>query len=222
VGVRQPTVLLVEDNEVNQAVAVAMLERQGYGVDVVTDGQAALDAVAGRPYDAVLMDCQMPVMDGYAAATELRRRESSSDHVPIIALIAHTLDNERDRCLAAGMDDFVAKPVRAAALAAALERHIAPPALDIARLRAAVGNDDLVAEIVELFLAQVATHLDTIARAVATNDADTITRTAHTVKGSAAIVGATAVARAAAELERGDLSAVERLRAAVERARATT
>jgi CheY-like chemotaxis protein len=191
VGVRQPTVLLVEDNEVNQAVAVALLQRQGYGVDVVADGQAALDAVAGKPYDAVLMDCQMPVMDGYAAATELRRRENGGDRLPIIALTAHTLDNERERCLAAGMDDFVAKPVSADALAAALERHIESPALDIAGLRAAVGSDDLVAEIVDLFLAQAAAHLDTIADAVATNDADTITRIAHTIKGSAATVGAT-------------------------------
>ena len=211
--------LLVEDNEVNQLVAVAMLEKQGYDVDVVGDGRAALDAVAGKPYDAVLMDCQMPVMDGYAAAAELRRRETGG-HLPIIALTAHTLDGERDRCLAAGMDDFVAKPVRAGALAAALERHIEPPALDTTGLRAAVGSDELVAQIVELFLAQAATHLEVIGRAIAANDADTLVRTAHTLKGSAATVGATAVSRAAAELERGDIAAVDRLAAALERTHA--
>jgi CheY-like chemotaxis protein len=213
-----PSVLLVEDNEVNQAVAVAMLEQQGYAVDVVGDGRAALDAVAGKPYDAVLMDCQLPVMDGYAATAELRRRENGTDHLPIIALTAHTFGGERDRCLAAGMDDFVAKPVRADALAAALERHIEPP-LDTARLLDAVGSEELVAQIVELFLAQAAAHVETIGRAIAENDADAVVRTAHTLKGSAATVGAAGVARAAAELERGDLDAADRLAAAVDRTR---
>ena len=218
--VSQPTVLLVEDNEVNQLVAVAMLEKHGYDVDVVGDGRAALDAVADRPYDAVLMDCQMPVMDGYTATAELRRRDHGGDRLPIIALTAHAFDGERERCLAAGMDDFVAKPVRADVLTAALERHIEPPPLDTARLLEAVGSDELVAQIVELFLAQAATHLDTIVRAIATGDADTITRTAHTLKGSAATVGATAVTRAAAALERGDLTAARRLATAVQRIRA--
>jgi two-component system sensor histidine kinase/response regulator len=213
----QATVLLVEDNEVNQLVAVAMLERHGYDVDVVGNGRAALDAVADRPYDAVLMDCQMPVMDGYTATAELRRRENGGDHLPIIALTAHALEGERERCLAAGMDDFVAKPVRADALAAALKRHIEPPPLDTARLREAVGSDELVAQIVDLFLAQAATHVETIVRAIAANDTDTITRTAHTLKGSAATVGATGVARAAAALERGDLTAARRVATAVER-----
>jgi CheY-like chemotaxis protein len=217
-----PSVLLVEDNEVNQLVAVAMLEKQGYDVDVVGDGRAALDAVADKPYDAVLMDGQMPVRDGYAATAELRRRENGGRHVPIIALTAHTFDGERERCLAAGMDDFVAKPVRADTLAAALERHIEPPVLDTARLLDAVGSEDLVAEIVALFLAQATTHLDTIEHAIATNDTDTLARTAHTLKGSAATVGATTIARAATELERGDLSAAGRLAAAVNRARAQT
>jgi CheY-like chemotaxis protein len=213
------SVLLVEDNEVNQVVAVAMLEQQGYAVDVVGDGRAALDAVAGKPYDAVLMDCQLPVMDGYAAAAELRRRENGTDHLPIIALTAHTFGGERDRCLAAGMDDFVAKPVRADALAAALERHIEPPPLDTARLLDAVGSEELVAQIVELFLKQAAAHVETIGRAIAANDADAVVRTAHTLKGSAATVGAAGVARAAAELERGDLDAADRLAAAVARTR---
>jgi CheY-like chemotaxis protein len=212
-------VLVVEDNEVNQLVAVAMLEKQGYDVDVVGDGRAALDAVADKPYDAILMDCQMPVMDGYAATAELRRREDGGERLPIIALTAHTFGGERERCLAAGMDDFVAKPVRAEALAAALERHIEPPAIDTTRLLDAVGSKELVAQIVDLFLAQAATHIETIERAIAANDTDALTRTAHTLKGSAATVGATAVARAAAELERGDLDAADRLAAAVERTR---
>jgi two-component system sensor histidine kinase/response regulator len=215
-----PSVLLVEDNEVNQLVAVAMLEKQGYDVDVVGDGRAAIDACADKPYDAVLMDCQMPVMDGYAATAELRRRENGGRRTPIIALTAHAFDGERERCLAAGMDDFVAKPVRAGALAAALERHIDPPALDTSRLYDAVGSHELVAEIVELFLAQAATHTEAIRRAISVNDVDALTRAAHTLKGSAATVGATAVADAAAELERGHHDALERLAAALERTHA--
>jgi CheY-like chemotaxis protein len=212
--------LLVEDNEINQAVAVAMLEREGYRVDVVADGRAALDAVAGAEYAAVLMDCQMPGMDGYQATAELRRRESGGEHLPIIALTAHALEGERERCLAAGMDDFLAKPVRADELSAALERHLDPPLVDpraADRLRDAVGSDQLVAQIFEMFLAQAAAHAATIVRAIADEDSEAAIRAAHTLKGSAATVGATAISRVAATIEHGDLGAAPQLVVAVER-----
>jgi CheY-like chemotaxis protein len=215
-----PTVLLVEDNEINQAVAVAMLEQQGYRVDVVPHGQAALDAVADASYAAVLMDCQMPVMDGYAAAAELRRREGEDEHLPIIALTAHAFDGERERCLAAGMDDFLAKPVRADELASALQRHVDPPLVDpraADRLRDAVGSEQLVAQIMEMFLVQAASHIETLRCAVTYEDTETAIRTAHSLKGSAMTVGATAIARVAAEVERGDFDAVPRLSECVER-----
>jgi two-component system sensor histidine kinase/response regulator len=217
--VETPTVLLVEDNEVNQEVAAAMLRRRGYRVDVVENGRDAVDAVARKPYDAVLMDCQMPVMDGYAATAELRRRENDGAHVPIIALTAHAVDGERERCLAAGMDDFLAKPVRSDELAAALERHLEPPVVDpdaARRLREAVGSEELAAQIVELFLAQAAAHVETIAQA---QDRGTVERVAHSLKGSAATVGAIGIALEAEALERGG-GDPDRLRAAFERTRA--
>jgi CheY-like chemotaxis protein len=213
------TVLLVEDNEINQVVAAAMLRRSGYRVDVAENGQDAVDAVARKCYDAVLMDCQMPVMDGYAATAEMRRRENGS-RVPIIALTAHALDGERERCLAAGMDDFLAKPVRADELAATLERHLEPPVIDplaTERLHDAVGSEELVSQIIEMFLDQASGHVAAIA--AAGGDPDTVERVAHTLKGSASTVGAIGIAREAEALERGG-GDPDRLRAAFERTRA--
>jgi len=120
------TVLVAEDNDVNQLVAVAMLEGLGYGADVAGDGRVALDLMAHRHYDAVLMDCQMPEMDGYAATAELRRREAGGRRTPVIALTAGARTEDRDRCLAAGMDDHLTKPLMPAALGEALRRWIGP------------------------------------------------------------------------------------------------
>jgi CheY-like chemotaxis protein len=103
-------VLVVEDNEVNQAVAVAILTRLGYRPEVVGDGQQAVELVTRRRYGLVLMDCQLPVLDGYQATAEIRRREGPTRHTPIVAMTAGVLE-DRERCLAAGMDDHIAKPV---------------------------------------------------------------------------------------------------------------
>ena len=110
--------LLAEDNVINQKVAVAMLSRAGYVVDVVNDGRAAVEAVAAHRYDAILMDCQMPVLDGYGATTAIRAQEGGGRHTPIIALTASARGEDRDRCLAAGMDSYLAKPVSKDALVA--------------------------------------------------------------------------------------------------------
>jgi PAS domain S-box-containing protein len=118
-------VLIVEDNEVNQRVAAALVERMGYVATVVGDGVAALEALDRHPYDVVLMDCQMPRMDGYEATAEIRRRQGEG-HTPIIAMTASAMASERDRCLAVGMDDHVPKPIRRDALEAALRRWAAP------------------------------------------------------------------------------------------------
>jgi len=120
-----PLVLVVEDSPVNRLVTVRVLERCGFRAHVVNDGQEALDALSMQAYDAVLMDCQMPELDGYEATRELRRREGDGRRTPVIAMTAHAMTGDRERCLASGMDDYIAKPVRSQALVAVLQRWIA-------------------------------------------------------------------------------------------------
>jgi signal transduction histidine kinase/CheY-like chemotaxis protein len=125
---RSPTaalILVVEDSPVNRLVTVRVLERCGFRTHVVNDGQEALDALSMQAYDAVLMDCQMPELDGYEATRELRRREGDGRRTPVIAMTAHAMTGDRERCLEAGMDDYIAKPVRSQALVAVLARWIA-------------------------------------------------------------------------------------------------
>jgi CheY-like chemotaxis protein len=120
-------VLVVEDSPVNRLVAVRVLERCGFRAHVVNDGREALQALSSQRYDAVLMDCQMPDIDGYEATRELRRRENGGRHTPVIAMTAHAMTGDRERCLEAGMDDYVAKPVRAQTLNDVLRRWIDAP-----------------------------------------------------------------------------------------------
>ncbi|MHB8771103.1 MAG: ATP-binding protein [Syntrophales bacterium] len=123
-AVHQGRILLVEDNVVNQTLGVAMLEKLGYRVDVANDGKEAVAAVRAREYGLVLMDCQMPVMDGFAATAEIRRLgESGCRRVPIIALTAHATPHDREQCLAAGMDGYLAKPYTMAQLDAVLAEY---------------------------------------------------------------------------------------------------
>jgi CheY-like chemotaxis protein len=108
--------LLAEDNLVNQKVALSMLTRAGYAVDVVPNGIAAVHAATSGAYDAILMDCQMPEMDGYQASVAIRAHEGRRRHTPIIAMTAGAREEDKHRCLAAGMDSFLAKPVAKTAL----------------------------------------------------------------------------------------------------------
>src|SRR5207244_1510890 len=117
-------ILLAEDNIVNQRVATRMLEKDGHRVRVVNNGLEALTALAEREFDMVFMDVQMPEMDGLEATAEIRTQEKrSGGRIPIIAMTAHAMNGDRERCLAAGMDDYISKPIRAKSLLEIAEKH---------------------------------------------------------------------------------------------------
>jgi len=124
-GNEKRRILIVEDNAVNQRVAVALLARAGYATEVAFNGREALAAIARIPFDLVLMDCQMPVMDGLEATRQLRQRETrTGEHLPVIAMTANAMEGDRERCLAAGMDDYVAKPILGKELYAKVARWL--------------------------------------------------------------------------------------------------
>jgi len=219
-------VLLAEDNIVNQEVAIAMLEKYGCRVQIAGDGYAVLAALAGKAYDLVLMDCQMPNLDGYAATAAIRTREQEQPgarRIPIIALTANAMEGDRERCLAAGMDDYLAKPLRTGELYAVLKRWHEPgptpsaepqPAaghmvdspldaksLDSIRALQREGAPDLLRKIAGLYLATVPGQMEQLFGAVKQGNADTAQRLAHGLKSSSANVGALALAASFKELE---------------------
>jgi CheY-like chemotaxis protein len=130
---KQPCILLAEDNIVNQKVAIRMLERLGYRVEVAANGIEALERLAIGSYVAVLMDCQMPLVDGYEATRRFRRAEPRGRRLPIIAMTANAMAGDRDRCLAVGMDDYISKPVTFENLTQTLARWIASPPTPVRR-----------------------------------------------------------------------------------------
>jgi CheY-like chemotaxis protein len=138
-GVR-PRVLVAEDNPVNQRVAVRMLERLGLGADVASDGHEAVQSYARQPYAAILMDCQMPELDGFEATAQIRAREGTGRRTPIVAMTASAMRGDRERCLEAGMDDYISKPITIESLSAVLERWLSltadEPDRDTGRARA--------------------------------------------------------------------------------------
>jgi two-component system CheB/CheR fusion protein len=117
-------ILLVEDIEVNQNLILQMLQHLGYQADAVSDGQQALDRLSEQTYDIVLMDCQMPVLDGYEATRQLRQREKTTDKTIVIGITAHAMVGDREKCLNAGMDDYISKPIRLKDLSALLQRWV--------------------------------------------------------------------------------------------------
>ena len=232
-GVR---VLVAEDNTVNQQVAVLMLQARGYQADVVSNGQEAVEALERVPYDIVLMDCQMPEMDGFEATRQIRQREGATRHTPIIALTAHALRGEREKCIVAGMDDYLAKPLTPDALYTTLRRWlprstrqpVAPApsqveeeeeervldyrVLENFRQLQIPGEPNLIHQLVDLYLADVPGRLATMRQAIAQQDATRLAQIAHALKGSSANIGARRVVRLCMELEKagkeGNLSGV--------------
>lgn len=123
---RKDQILVAEDNVVSQQFTLASLRKLGYNADVVTNGVEALNAVKIKHYDVILMDCEMPALDGYEATKEIRRQEKNGRHLWIIAMTAYAAVGDRDKCLKAGMDDYLSKPLRSEELRTALERGMAP------------------------------------------------------------------------------------------------
>ncbi|MCX8085783.1 MAG: PAS domain S-box protein [Rhodocyclaceae bacterium] len=213
-------ILLAEDNPTNQRVAQLHLHKLGYAVHVVENGQQALEAIEALPYALILMDCQMPVMDGFAATAAIRRREAESGrHVPIIAMTANAMEGDRERCLAAGMDDYLSKPFKPEALAATLARWLAPSAAPAATKTTAattaplrfdrkhltdfLGDDEaMIRELLAIYRDSTAALLDKLANALTQRDRSRIKALAHEAKGSSGNLGMVEMAQIAQTLER--------------------
>jgi CheY-like chemotaxis protein/HPt (histidine-containing phosphotransfer) domain-containing protein len=212
------SVLVVEDNRVNQLVVQSMLERLGCCARVVSDGALALEALRHARFDAILMDCQMPVMDGYTLTGRIRAREAGGARIPIIALTANALEGDRARCLAAGMDDYLSKPFRLSELAAVLARWLPQQeqpimeqshdlaSLDQNALKAireldAGGAAGLLEQVVALYLEASPPLLVQIEQGLASGNADSVRMAAHTLKSSSANLGAQGLAQMCATLE---------------------
>ncbi len=216
----QINILIAEDNLVNQQVLLNQLENLGYHADFVVNGEQALAMLSQQNYDIVLMDCQMPVIDGYTATQELRRREGSNRHTVVIALTANAMPEDREKCLASGMDDYISKPINLSLLNALLQRwtgsrveisgvegiiYTAEPSslpVNLTRLEEVTrGNKSRQQRLLEIFVENAQTDIQAIALAIPINDYSTLEQKAHRLKGSSANVGVTYISDLAAELE---------------------
>ena len=213
-------ILVVEDNSTNQMVAVRLLEGLGHSADVAFNGKEALLALEDHPYEIIFMDCQMPEMDGFEATAAIRRNQGEQGRTPIIAMTAHAMKGDRERCLSAGMDDYISKPIKRDDLAAVIERRITgstpieasghdEPSRSTGEVvfdRSALlelldGDAEFVIEIIGDFLKDCAERLPAIARAVDEKDFLFVQQNAHTIKGSAASVRANSISSIAARME---------------------
>jgi CheY-like chemotaxis protein/HPt (histidine-containing phosphotransfer) domain-containing protein len=227
-GGNRGRILLVEDNLINQQVALGILQIQGYSVTVVNNGREALDAHGqGGAFDLVLMDCHMPEMDGFEATKEIRNRERSSpgQRVPIVALTANAMAQDRENCLNAGMDDHLSKPFSILTMQEMLARWMphgpapaqaAAPAAPASGKAAEVldrqvldqlgklltnGKPELLARAINLYLVESPKLMQKLKLAAGAGDAPEIARAAHSLKSSSANMGATAFSRYCADIE---------------------
>ena len=218
-------VLVAEDNTVNQRIVLKMLKKLGYRADVAGNGAEAIRAVQKVPYDVVLMDCQMPEVDGFEATRGIREREKEEPlgkgHLPIIAMTALALKGDRERCLEAGMDDYLVKPVKVETLNETLNRWIpaevegGSPGQQDVRTNAVLdgdllrswrtltqeGKEDFLSEVIDLFIDNSSSLLMGLAQAIERRDSQRIQALAHKLKGSCAHLGALAMVDLCAELE---------------------
>ncbi len=186
-------VLVVEDNSVNQKVALLQLQKLGYEADAVGNGIEAIAALARIPYNLILMDCQMPEMDGFAATAEIRRREGPMQHVPIIAMTASAMASDREKCLGAGMDDYISKPIKLEHLAAVLARWDAPLDSSVIEGLRRLGGENRpspLRALIGLFLTETPRTLAALRQAVAEGNAKNLRKAAHTLKSSSGSLGA--------------------------------
>jgi CheY-like chemotaxis protein len=217
-------ILLAEDNQVNQTVAVRILEKMGHSVVVANNGNEALSLLAQKSFDLVLMDIQMPEMDGFTATKRIREAEvQSRSHMPIIAMTAHAMKGDRERCLEAGMDGYVSKPVARPELEEAIsgivksgvrENRVTNEAQkqdaaqngklhwNAAELLQRLGDDEkLFSEVVEIFLHETPKKLDALRQAIAQGDPPTTEKIAHSLKGELGYFGVAEISQKARELE---------------------
>jgi signal transduction histidine kinase/CheY-like chemotaxis protein/HPt (histidine-containing phosphotransfer) domain-containing protein len=209
---RRCGVLVVEDNPVNQKVVATMLKKRGHRVVVASNGREALEALDKERVDLVLMDVQMPAMDGFEATGLIRDREKGNGgHIPIVAMTAHAMKGDREKCLAAGMDNYVSKPIRAEDLFSVIQnlanrsldkekespppskhvRTLAEDVFDLSKAMNAVGGDtELFEEVANLFLEDAADKIANLRKGVVRRDASAVAKAAHTLKGSAGYFGA--------------------------------
>jgi CheY-like chemotaxis protein len=222
-------ILLAEDNPVNERVARHILQKADHSVLAVANGREAVAAIEREDFDVVLMDVQMPEMDGFEATAEIRHRERlTGRHLPIIAMTAHAMKGDRERCLAAGMDDYVSKPVHPAHLLKVIEKfgpqaaEPAPASPAAAEHEPAVydrqtaldrvsGEEELLDEVTQLFLSDAPSRMAEIRAALGEGNPQRLQNAAHSLKGAAGYVGADRTCARARKLEelgrRGELSA---------------
>jgi two-component system sensor histidine kinase/response regulator len=223
---RQGRILIVDDNAPNRIVTLKQVESMGFKADVAESGAAALEAIARTNYSLVLMDCQMPVMDGFAATAAIRAREGDERNLIIIALTANALQGEREHCLKMGMDDYLTKPIQREALSAALDRWFAPdksaPAatrketfsgdkfgdgpIDRSKLNEVrelqmEGDPDIVLDLIVAFLQTTTPRIAGLQKALTDGNIEEVHFLTHTLRGSAGLVGAVRMAKLSQVLE---------------------